>query len=79
MEKNKPRLIQDVSSVMEIADCLQSKKMLTNEMYSRVDAAETPQAKMRILYSSFNSGRVKEEFYKILKEKQPFLVEELEK
>lgn len=78
MDKHRGQLIQRVSSVMEIADCLLSMKILTSEKYSNVRAEHTPQAKMRILYDSLTANRAKEEFYNILKEKETFLVEELE-
>lgn len=80
MDKQRVQLIQKVSAVMEVADRLLSKNMITGEMYSSVSAAAIPQDKMRILYRSFDSGGryVKEEFYKILKEKHPYLVDDLE-
>lgn len=71
-------LIQRVSSVMEIADCLKSKSMITQEMYNRIQAAATPQDKMRELYNHLSSREVKEGFYQILKKKQAHLVKELE-
>ncbi len=48
MNKHREHLIQNVSSVMEIADCLKSKKMINREMYSKVRAAEPRQEKMRL-------------------------------
>ncbi|KAI5620314.1 caspase recruitment domain-containing protein 8 isoform X4 [Silurus asotus] len=63
---------------MEIADGLLTKRMITNEVYHTIQAAATPQKKMRIMFSSFDSRAVKEEFYRILKQKQPYLVEDLE-
>ncbi|MCI4386235.1 hypothetical protein PGIGA_G00060130 [Pangasianodon gigas] len=80
VDKHRQQLIQRISSVMEIADCLLSKKMITGEMYSSISAAAISQEQMRILYKSLDSGgrAVKEEFYNILKEKQRFLVDDLE-
>ncbi|KAF5880188.1 caspase-8-like, partial [Clarias magur] len=78
VDKHREQLIQRVSSVMEIADCLLTQKMITDEMYSEISAAATMQGKMRILYKSLDSKTVKEEFYKVLKEKQRFLVADLE-
>ncbi|KAM9468618.1 uncharacterized protein Hap1MRO34_013261 isoform 1-T2 [Clarias gariepinus] len=78
VDEHREQLIQRVSSVMEIADCLLTKKIITGEIYNNVSAASTSQEKMRILYKSLNSKIVKEEFYKILKEKQRFLVADLE-
>ncbi|XP_076843667.1 uncharacterized protein LOC143488702 [Brachyhypopomus gauderio] len=77
---HREELIQRVSSVMEIADCLQSKNMISDEMYSSIQAARTSQERMRILYQALTSGgrAVKEEFYGILKQKQLVLVQDLE-
>ncbi|XP_076867062.1 NACHT, LRR and PYD domains-containing protein 1b allele 3-like isoform X2 [Brachyhypopomus gauderio] len=77
---HREELIQRVSSVMEIADGLQSKSMISDEMYSSIQAARTSQERMRILYQALTSGgrAVEEEFYGILKQKQPFLLKELE-
>lgn len=65
---------------MEIADCLLSKKMITNEMYSKISAPNTTQDQMRNMYKSVETGgkAVKEEFYRILKEKNSYLVLDLE-
>uniref|UniRef100_A0A4W4GVP7 FIIND domain-containing protein n=1 Tax=Electrophorus electricus TaxID=8005 RepID=A0A4W4GVP7_ELEEL len=73
-------LIQRVSSVMEIADCLKSKNMITDEMYSNIQAASTSHQRMRFLYDALQTtGKAgKAELYEILKEKMPHLVEDLE-
>ncbi|KAI5090296.1 NACHT, LRR and PYD domains-containing protein 12 isoform X4 [Silurus meridionalis] len=79
VDKHRDILIQKVSSIMEIADGLLSKQMINDELYSTISAAATSQEKMRILYKKCLSIRgVKEEFYTILKEKHPHLVDELE-
>ncbi|XP_049332414.1 uncharacterized protein LOC107197941 isoform X3 [Astyanax mexicanus] len=80
VNKYRQKLIKRVSSVMEIADCLKSKQMITDEMYSDIQAAKTSHEQMRLLYIALDSGgaAVKVEFYNILKEKQPFLVDDLE-
>uniref|UniRef100_A0A3B1JAP4 FIIND domain-containing protein n=1 Tax=Astyanax mexicanus TaxID=7994 RepID=A0A3B1JAP4_ASTMX len=80
VNKYRQKLIKRVSSVMEIADCLKSKQMITDEMYSDIQAAKTSHEQMRLLYRALDSGgaAVKVEFYNILKEKQPFLVDDLE-
>ncbi|XP_046692027.1 NACHT, LRR and PYD domains-containing protein 1b allele 2-like [Silurus meridionalis] len=80
VDKYRDILIQKVTSVMEIADGLLSKQMINGENYSTISAAATSQEKMRILYTKCLTYRaVKAEFYKILKEKHPHLVDELEK
>ncbi|KAK3531047.1 hypothetical protein QTP70_008767 [Hemibagrus guttatus] len=80
VDKHKKDLIQRISSVMEIADCLLCKKMITGEMYNKISAQDITQAKMRNLYQFMEMGgkAVKEEFYRILKEKNPHLVLDLE-
>ncbi|XP_072515994.1 NACHT, LRR and PYD domains-containing protein 1b allele 2-like [Salminus brasiliensis] len=80
VDEHREKLIQSVSCVMELADSLQSQKMITKEMYSNIKVAKTSQERMRILYEILQSaGRaVKAEFFEVLKEKQPFLVDELE-
>ncbi|XP_036436918.1 uncharacterized protein LOC118815091 [Colossoma macropomum] len=80
VDEHRKELVQRVSSVMEIVDCLLSKNMITAEMYSTIQAATPSQKQMRILYGALDSGgtAVKAEFYKVLKKKQCFLVDELE-
>ncbi|XP_036417908.1 uncharacterized protein LOC118801650 [Colossoma macropomum] len=80
VDEHREKLIQRVSSVMELADSLQSKKMIGDEMYNNIKVAKTSQGQMRILYEILQSGgtAVKAEFYEILKLKQSFLVDELE-
>lgn len=78
--RHRTTLIQNVSSVMEIADCLLARKIITREMYSRIYAKETSHDRMREVYTHLDSaGRAaKAEFYQILLEKQNNLVMELE-
>ncbi|KAL7834396.1 hypothetical protein SRHO_G00286430 [Serrasalmus rhombeus] len=80
VDTHRKELIQRVSSVMEIVDWLHSKNMITDEMYSNIQIATPSQNQMRILYRVLDTGgkAVKAEFCKVLKEKQPFLVDELE-
>ncbi|KAL6463250.1 hypothetical protein MHYP_G00276410 [Metynnis hypsauchen] len=75
VDKHREKLIQRVSSVMELADSLQSKKMIRDEMYNNIKVAKTSQEQMRILYEILQSGgtAVKAEFYEILKLKLGFL------
>ncbi|XP_046701193.1 uncharacterized protein LOC124382901 isoform X3 [Silurus meridionalis] len=79
VDLHRDMLIQRVSSVNEIADNLLTKRMISNETYSDIGNATTSQEKMRILYRSLNSGgrAVKAEFYKVLMEKEPYLVDDL--
>ncbi|XP_060776903.1 NACHT, LRR and PYD domains-containing protein 3-like [Neoarius graeffei] len=80
VDKYRDTLIQRVASVLEIADALLTKKIITNEMYSVIIEATTPQEKMRKLYRFLDSGgrAAKAEFYKVLKEKEVFVVSDLE-
>ncbi|KAL7834357.1 hypothetical protein SRHO_G00286040 [Serrasalmus rhombeus] len=79
VDENRETLIQRVSSVMEIADLLKSKNMITDEIYTNIQAAETSQEQMRTLYRALDSGgtAVKEEFLFYLMKTQPSLVREL--
>ncbi|RXN15126.1 LRR and PYD domains-containing 3-like protein [Labeo rohita] len=80
VNKHREELIQRVLSVMAIADCLKRKNMISSEMYSKVHAAEPRQEKMRLLLDALDSGgaAVKAEFYRLLKENEPHLVDDLE-
>lgn len=63
---------------MEIADCLRSSDMITSEMYKNVHTAEPPQEKMRILFTVLDSSEtLKAEFYRLLEEKVPLVVDDL--
>ncbi|KAM9440447.1 uncharacterized protein Hap1MRO34_025674 isoform 2-T3 [Clarias gariepinus] len=78
VDTHRDKLIQSVRSVLEIADHLKASKMITEEMYSKIQAATTSQDKIRELYTCLTTKKVNEEFYKILREKHPCLVMELE-
>ncbi|XP_058247574.1 uncharacterized protein LOC131354215 [Hemibagrus wyckioides] len=77
VDKHRDTLIQRDLPVLEIADTLLTKKHITREMNNEINEATTTQNKMRILYRHLNSRAAKAEFYKILKEKQPDVVDEL--
>ncbi|XP_062873650.1 NACHT, LRR and PYD domains-containing protein 1a-like [Trichomycterus rosablanca] len=78
VEKHRENLIQKVTSVMEILDRLLSKNMISEETYEEIKANKTSQHQMRKLYTFLNSGTIKEEFYRVLREKEPFLLDDLE-
>ncbi|KAL1247754.1 hypothetical protein QQF64_023130 [Cirrhinus molitorella] len=80
VKKHRDKLIRNVLSVVMIADGLRTKDMIPDEMYSKVRAAETRQEKTRLLLDVLDSGGavVKAEFYRLLKEEEPHLVDELE-
>ncbi|XP_053086278.1 NACHT, LRR and PYD domains-containing protein 1b allele 3-like [Pangasianodon hypophthalmus] len=79
VDKHRETLIRRFSSVMEVADCLKGKHMITDEMYSNIQTKSTPQDKMRELYTCLDSrGRaVKQEFYDILERNHSVLVDDL--
>ncbi|XP_060719441.1 NACHT, LRR and PYD domains-containing protein 1-like isoform X2 [Tachysurus vachellii] len=79
VDQHRETLIQRVPAVMEVADCLESKKLITKEMYQNIQAKPTPQDKMREMYICLDSaGRAaKQEFYNILEMNHKFLVDEL--
>ncbi|XP_060776901.1 NACHT, LRR and PYD domains-containing protein 3-like isoform X2 [Neoarius graeffei] len=80
VDKYRDTLIQRVASVLEIADTLLTKKIINSEMYSVLIEATTPQKKMRKLYRFLDSGgrAAKAEFYKVLKEKELLVVNDLQ-
>ncbi|XP_067308702.1 NACHT, LRR and PYD domains-containing protein 1 homolog isoform X2 [Pseudorasbora parva] len=80
VKKHRDKLVKRVLSVMAIADGLRTKDMIPDEMYSKVNAAETRQEKTRRLLDALDSGgsSAKTEFYRLLKENEPYLVDELE-
>ncbi|GAA6102253.1 uncharacterized protein LOC113650939 isoform X2 [Tachysurus ichikawai] len=80
VDQHREAFIQRVSSVVEIADCLIARKIITNEMFSNIIAKETSQAQMREVYKYLDSaGRAaKAQFYQILREKHRYLVTELQ-
>ncbi|KAF4073261.1 hypothetical protein AMELA_G00256940 [Ameiurus melas] len=79
VDKHKAELIQRFNSVMEVADCLNSKNMINAEMYSKIQAKPTPQEKMRELCACLDSGgkASKEEFYDFLVKNHSGLVDDL--
>ncbi|KAI4899963.1 hypothetical protein NFI96_007760 [Prochilodus magdalenae] len=80
VDKHRKELIERVSPVMEIVDCLPYGDMISPEKYSTIQTTTPSQEQMRILYRVLESGgaAVKAEFYKALKQKQPSLVADLE-
>ncbi|XP_059381017.1 uncharacterized protein LOC132116059 [Carassius carassius] len=76
---HRSRLIQRVSSVMEIADGLRERRMITVEMYNNICAVKPNHNKMRELLNALDSGGdpVKAEFYRLLEDNEPYLVSDL--
>ncbi len=80
MKKHRDELIKRVSSAIAIADGLRTKDMIPGEMYSKVHYAEPQEEKVRLLLDVLDSGgaAVKTEFYRLLKQEEPCLVDDLE-
>ncbi|XP_052409043.1 uncharacterized protein LOC127953786 isoform X3 [Carassius gibelio] len=79
VDRHRSQLIQRVSSVMVIADVLRDRRMITAEMYNNIRAVESNHNKMRELFNALDSGgdHVKAEFYRLLVENEPYLVNDL--
>ncbi|KAM7414442.1 hypothetical protein PAMA_019319 [Pampus argenteus] len=78
VDDKRAELIQKVSEVMAITEELG--RMVHDEAYSQIEAQQTSQDKMRVLYQrTFRSGviKVKAAFYDALKKHEPELVERL--
>lgn len=80
MNEYRNHLIERVSSVMAIADGLRAKNMIAGEIYSEVLNIEPRRRKLRVLLDALDCGgaSVKAEFYRLLKENEPHLVDELD-
>lgn len=80
MDNHREALVARVLSVMPIAGCLRDKHMIPPEMYNDIDDARPRQTKMRLLFKVLDSGgpAVKAEFYRQLKNKESFLLDDLE-
>lgn len=72
-------LIQRVTSISPILDKFLEDKMIHNEDYGKIMAKSTSQDMIRALYEGpLKAGRnVKDAFLQILKEEQPYLIEDL--
>ncbi|XP_074511354.1 NACHT, LRR and PYD domains-containing protein 3-like isoform X1 [Sebastes fasciatus] len=71
VDKNRADLIQTVNSVMTIADEMLQQKIMHQEMYDNIEAANTNQDKMRKLFKTLTSPKAKSDFFRILHKWQP--------
>ncbi|XP_073712789.1 guanylate-binding protein 4-like [Misgurnus anguillicaudatus] len=80
VRKHFSALVERVTSVMPIADKLLANNMITQEKHSKITARVAHQDKIRLLLSVVNSGdaALKLSFFKVLKEEEPILIQELE-
>lgn len=80
VDNHRQELIARVTSVMPVADGLRGKHMIPPEVYSGIDNARSRQTKIRLLFDVLDSGgpAVKAEFYRLIKDTEPCLVQDLE-
>ncbi|XP_039661982.1 uncharacterized protein LOC120562342 isoform X2 [Perca fluviatilis] len=81
VDKHRIKLIERVSNIAIILDELLYKDVIQQETYNKIRVLPTSQEKMRELYSGpLNAaGDCKDIFYKIIEEKERYLVDELKK
>eukprot|EP00063_Salmo_salar_P066281 XP_014041116.1 PREDICTED: uncharacterized protein LOC106594268 [Salmo salar] len=74
LDARRPKLVDNVTKVMPIADALKS--MIQEQRYRNISAAETNVEKMNLLFAVVDSGgeEVKSAFYKSLMKEEPDLV-----
>ncbi|XP_038845490.1 uncharacterized protein LOC120044867 isoform X2 [Salvelinus namaycush] len=79
VDKHMSALIKRAAMVMAIADDLLGEDMIQDETYSDIEAAETSEKKMRVLYKALRSGgpMIKSAFYTALQTNEPNLVKDL--
>ncbi|KAM9745326.1 NACHT, LRR and PYD domains-containing protein 3-like [Menidia menidia] len=60
---------------MPIADCLLQKGIIHKEKYNQIKAEKTSQDQMREVYSALTYAKAKYEFYRVLQELEPQIIE----
>ncbi|KAG7220596.1 hypothetical protein INR49_017952, partial [Caranx melampygus] len=71
VDDNSADLIQNVTSVMRIADRMQQQGVIHQEMHANIHAAGTRMEKMRVLYRALRTTKAKSIFYRILQDIEP--------
>lgn len=81
MDRHRTELIQRVTTVAPILDKLLKAKVIQNEVYDEIMGLRPSQNQMRRVYGSVQgAGRsAKDLFLQILKDQQPFLINDLMK
>lgn len=77
MDNNRAKLIQNVTSVMQIADKMLQQHVIHKEMYANIEAASTSMEKMRVLYKTLTCCEAKSAFFRILQEVEPVIYESM--
>ncbi|KAK2833659.1 hypothetical protein Q5P01_017548 [Channa striata] len=75
VDKNRAKLIQNVTSVLPIADQMFQQSILHKEMYANICNAGTSMEMMRELYKALTSTKAKSAFFRILQETEPSTTE----
>ncbi|XP_071330240.1 NLR family CARD domain-containing protein 3-like isoform X2 [Trachinotus anak] len=71
VDNNRANLIQNVTSVMQIADGMRQQHLIHKEMYANIRAAGTSMEQMRELYRVLQTTKAKSVFFRILQEIEP--------
>uniref|UniRef100_A0A3B4USM8 CARD domain-containing protein n=1 Tax=Seriola dumerili TaxID=41447 RepID=A0A3B4USM8_SERDU len=74
VDNNIAHLIQNVTSVMQIADIMRQQRVILEEMYANIRAATTSMEQMRVLYGALKTTKAKSVFFRILHEIQPHYI-----
>ncbi|XP_063077014.1 protein NLRC3-like [Engraulis encrasicolus] len=79
LKKNRARLIQKVTNVMQLADEMLSEDLINEEQYSVIKAETTGPDKMRCIYDALRScgPPQRKKFFSILQELHSLLLQEL--
>ncbi|GAA6234508.1 protein NLRC3-like [Lates japonicus] len=75
VDNNRANLIQNVTSVMLIADQMHQQRIIHQEMYANIVAAKTSMEQMRVLYRALTCTKAKSAFFRILQEIEPATIE----
>ncbi|XP_023252915.1 protein NLRC3-like [Seriola lalandi dorsalis] len=75
VDNNMAHLIQNVTSVMLIADRMRQQRFILEEMYANIRAAGTSMEQMRVLYGALRTTKAKSVLFTILHEIEPVTCE----